>query len=91
MLSRSNEAKCRSILKALTTKAGEIAISATILQLIFSQPLISVGLPTLLEVLQMGWYFIHERIWSHIQWGKCEGCHYLDFHEKRKNGGLPHD
>ena len=49
-----SEERKRSIVKMITTKAGEITISAIVLQLVFRQSLISLGLPILLEGLQMG-------------------------------------
>lgn len=86
------EERKRSIAKMITTKIGEITISAAILQLIFGQPLVSLGLPFLLEVVQMGWYYLHERIWSKIAWAthQCESCHYRDYHEERRHRGFTH-
>ena len=87
-----SEERKRSIVKMITTKAGEITISALVLQLIFRQSLISLGLPILLEGLQMGWYYLHERIWSRIPWAReCNGCHYYNYHEGRRHRGLTHE
>lgn len=69
------DSKKRSILKTLTSKLVEIAISAGALQIIFGQPFISLGLPTLLEGLQMIGYYVHERVWNKVSWGNgCEQC-----------------
>lgn len=69
------DSKKRSILKTLTSKLIEIAISAGALQIIFGQPLVSLGLPTLLEGLQMIGYYVHERVWNKVGWGNgCEEC-----------------
>lgn len=69
------ESKKRSIVKTLTSKLVEIGISAGALQIIFKQPVVSVGLPTLLEGLQMIGYYFHERIWNKVSWGNgCANC-----------------
>ena len=69
------DSKKRSILKTLTSKLVEIAISAGALQIIFGQPFVSLGLPTLLEGLQTIGYYFHERVWNKVCWGNgCEQC-----------------
>lgn len=74
------DSKKRSIVKALTSKLLEISISAGALQVIFEQPFISLGLPSLLEGLQMIGYYLHERIWSKVSWGNgCENCKWVNF------------
>jgi uncharacterized membrane protein len=73
------DSKKRSILKTLTSKLVEIAISAGALQIIFGQPLVSLGLPTLLEGLQMISYYFHERLWNKVRWGNgCEQCRMVN-------------
>jgi len=64
------DSKKRSILKTFTSKLVEVVISATALQIIFGQPFISLGLPILLEGLQMIGYYFHERAWNKVRWGQ---------------------
>jgi len=86
------EARRRSIIKVITMKISEITISGIAIQLIFGQPFVSLGLPLILEGLQMGAYYVHERIWAKIAYGKeCEECHYKEFHEKERSKGKFHD
>jgi len=87
-----SEERKRSITKMITCKVGEILISAIICQVIFQQTIITLGLPILLEIVQMSWYYLHERVWLRIQWAKgCESCHYFEYHKKRQDKGLDHD
>ena len=86
------ERKLRSVLKAITEKILEISVSALILQVVFRQPYVALGLSTMIEGLQLSTYYLHERIWDRISYGKeCIGCHYQEFHEKVRQEGLPHD
>jgi uncharacterized membrane protein len=74
----------RSIVKALgyrlfTIPADTIAYS--ILLMIFGvNPIaaisLSFSLSTALELLHVGWYYIYERIWNRIQWGRTIGFYY---------------
>jgi len=86
------EKRRRSVLKVITMKITEITISGVVLQIIFNQPIVSMGLPFVLEGLQTGAYYLHERIWAKIAYGKeCEECHYKDFHDKERKEGRKHD
>lgn len=89
---KRNGARKRSLIKTITSKLGEITVSGIILQVLFGEPFISIGLPILLEIAQMVWYFFHERIWERIEWGSaCKECHYKEFHERRRKAGKSHD
>ena len=85
------EKKKRTLIKTLTAKLMEISISAIIVQIIFGEPFISLGLPLLLEGCQMVGYYFHERLWNRIEWASCQECHFKEFHEKRRREGKSHD
>jgi len=76
----------------ITCKTLEITASGILLQLVFGIPVVSLSLPFLLEGIQLGLYYGHERIWDKISWGiSCQTCHYKEFHEKKKEAGEEHD
>lgn len=91
---KSIESNQRTITKTCLMKIIEISISAIIIQVIFKQPFYSFGLPILLEGLQMFAYFLHERMWNRISWGKkdkCPECHYRKVHLRLKKERKSHE
>ena len=93
--SHTHETKKRSIVKAITMKIIEIVSSIVVLQFLFGIPFISLGLPFVLEGIQLVEFIIHEQAWSNIHWGlkieDCEKCHFKAFHEKTESEGKLHD
>lgn len=59
----------------------EIGLSTIVLYILGLPTSMVIGLPILIEVLQIGVYIFNERIWSKITWETsheghiCEACH----------------
>ncbi len=70
MLSKTKEYRSRSIVKALTWRA--IATSTTMmLAYIATGDLKIAGAIGVADVIiKLGFYYVHERAWGHIDWGK---------------------
>lgn len=88
----SSDTTLRTITKLITFKITEVIMSALLIWLITGNFAYTIGLPLLIEGLQVVAIFFVERGWNRIQWGKeCKKCHYYCFHEKRKDEGKTHD
>lgn len=74
------DSRKRTFIKTITDKVMEIGISQVILHLVGLPLGLAVGLPILIEIIQIGSYIINERIWSKIDWECshegmiCEEC-----------------
>ena len=64
------ESHTRSIVKAVSYRILGSATTALIFFVLTGKPSLSVGAGALDMVLKIGVYFIHERIWNHINFGR---------------------
>lgn len=60
----------RSLAKAIVYKGGSVALLA-LLSWVFTKDLLSMSLITVsYEVIAIIGYYVHERIWGKVTWGK---------------------
>ena len=64
------ESHSRSIAKAVSYRALGSASTALIVYVITGKPSLSLGAGALDVVLKIGAYFLHERIWDRINYGR---------------------
>ena len=70
------ESSSRSIAKAVTYRLLGSATTGLIFFLLTGQPKLSLGAGALDMVLKIGAYFVHERIWNHISYGRVKPPEY---------------
>ena len=66
------ESKRRSMVKALTWRLWAIIVLAGISYLMTYNITESVSITVLFNVIQIFLYFVHERIWNRVKWGKAQ-------------------
>ena len=64
------ESHSRSIVKAISYRILGSAVTALIFYVLTDKASLSLGAGLLDMVLKIGVYFIHERIWNHINYGR---------------------
>jgi len=64
------ETRARSIAKAVSYRVLGSAVTGLIVYILTGKPTLSVGASVLDVVLKIGAYFVHERIWNHISYGR---------------------
>ena len=64
------ETRARSIAKAVSYRILGSAVTGLIVYILTGKPTLSVGASVLDVVLKIGAYFVHERIWNHISYGR---------------------
>jgi uncharacterized membrane protein len=64
------ESRSRSIAKAFTYRILGSALTGIIVLVMTHRPLASAGAGLADMVLKIGAYFLHERIWAHIPFGR---------------------
>ncbi len=70
------ETNARSIAKALSYRILGSAVTGLIFFVLTGRPALSLGAGALDVVLKMGAYFVHERIWAHINFGRVKPPEY---------------
>lgn len=67
----------RSLVKGISWEIISFSLTLLIIYIINRNIIISLGLSAILTAVKIPFYFIHERVWKKIKWGKIEN-------EKRK-------
>ncbi len=70
------ETHVRSIAKAVSYRVLGSAVTALIFFLLTGKGSLSLGAGGLDMVLKIGAYFVHERIWAHINFGRAKPPEY---------------
>jgi len=70
------ETHARSIVKAVSYRFLGSATTALIVLILTGRPTLSLGAGALDVVLKIGAYFLHERIWAHINFGRSKPPEY---------------
>ena len=65
------ETRTRSIVKAVSYRILGSAVTALIVLLLTGKASLSAGAGALDMVIKIGAYFLHERIWDHIPFGRA--------------------
>ncbi|MEO8372305.1 MAG: DUF2061 domain-containing protein [Candidatus Solibacter sp.] len=64
------ESHSRSIVKAISYRILGSATTALIFYILTDKASLSLGAGALDMVLKIGVYFVHERVWNHINYGR---------------------
>ena len=70
------ESHVRSIAKAISYRLLGSAVTGLIFFALTRKPTLSLGAGALDVVLKIGAYFVHERIWAHINFGRAKPPEY---------------
>jgi uncharacterized membrane protein len=70
------ETHARSIAKALSYRFLGSVSTGLIFYVLTGKPTLSLGAGALDVVVKLGAYFVHERIWSHINFGRTKAPEY---------------
>jgi uncharacterized membrane protein len=70
------ESNARSIAKAVSYRLLGSAVTALIFFVLTRQGKLSLGAGALDMILKIGAYFVHERIWNHIEFGRGKPPEY---------------
>ena len=70
------ETHTRSIAKAVSYRLLGSAVTGLIFYILTGQPTLSVGAGALDVVVKIGVYFIHERLWDRISFGRTKPPEY---------------
>jgi len=70
------ESHVRSIAKAVSYRLLGSAVTAVIFFVLTGKGSLSLGAGGLDMVLKIGAYFVHERIWAHINFGRAKPPEY---------------
>jgi uncharacterized membrane protein len=70
------ESHARSIAKAVSYRIVGSAVTALIFFALTGKGTLSVGAGALDVVLKIGAYFVHERLWDHISFGRSKPPEY---------------
>ena len=70
------ESHARSIAKAVSYRIVGSAVTALIFFALTGKGTLSVGAGALDVVLKIGPYFVHERLWDHISFGRSKPPEY---------------
>ena len=70
------ETHARSIAKAVSYRLLGSAVTAMIFYILTGQGTLSIGAGALDVVLKIGAYFLHERIWDRISFGRSKPPEY---------------
>lgn len=62
----------RSLLKGVSWEIISFSLTLLIIYLINKNIMVSLGLSAILTAVKIPFYFIHERVWKKIKWGKIE-------------------
>ena len=70
------ETTTRSLAKAVSYRLLGSAVTAVIVLLWTGRPMLSAGVGVFDMVAKIGLYFLHERIWNHISFGRPKRPEY---------------
>ena len=70
------ESPSRSIVKAVTWRAGGTVVTFFIAWIITGEATLSVGIGLLDSLVKVGAFYLHERMWNRLRFGKLEPPEY---------------
>ena len=68
------ERKVRSLVKALTWRLVASATTGIVVFLFTSDPPLSFWAMTVDFIIKLILYYIHERVWNRVRWGRMDRC-----------------
>jgi uncharacterized membrane protein len=72
-MNKINETKKRSIVKSTTYRIIVVATDFSVLYLLTGKTEISVVFTVISNTYTWIFYYLHERIWNRIRWGRATG------------------
>ena len=73
---RPMESNTRSLAKAFSYRLLGSAVTAIVVLIFTGKPAMSAGVGALDMILKIALYFLHERIWNHISFGRPKPPEY---------------
>jgi uncharacterized membrane protein len=70
------DSRCRSIVKAVTWRIGGTFVTILTAWLLTGRPTLSVGIGLLDSAVKIGAFYIHERIWDRLSFGRPKTPEY---------------
>ena len=70
------ESHSRSIVKAVTWRAGGTVVTFFLAWIITGEATLSVGIGLLDSLVKVGAFYLHERMWNRLRFGKLEPPEY---------------
>jgi len=70
------ESHSRSIVKAVTWRAGGTVVTSLIAWMITGEAALSIGIGLLDSLVKVGAFYLHERIWNRLSFGKLDPPEY---------------
>jgi uncharacterized membrane protein len=70
------ESHYRSIVKAITWRAGGTVVTFSVAWILTGNVSLSVGIGLLDTVIKIGAYYAHERLWNRVNFGKLKRPEY---------------
>lgn len=70
------ESHSRSIVKAVTWRAGGTVVTFFIAWMITGEATLSIGIGLLDSLVKVGAFYLHERMWNRLRFGKLEPPEY---------------
>ncbi len=70
------DTQSRSLAKAISYRCLGSLCTALIFFALTGKPVVSLGAGALDIVVKLGLYFLHERIWNHIEYGRAKRPEY---------------
>lgn len=72
MLSKTREFRTRSIIKALTWRAIATSTTMALAYAATGDLKIAGAIGVADVIIKLFFYYVHERAWGHVEWGKVE-------------------
>ncbi len=70
------DSRGRSLIKAVTWRAGGIVVTFAVAWLLTGEAALSIGIRLLDSTVKIGVYYAHERLWNRVSFGKQEPPEY---------------
>lgn len=70
------ESHSRSIAKAVTWRSGGTVVTFAVAWLLTGEPTLSVGIGLLDSAVKIGAFYVHERLWNRVSFGKVKPPEY---------------
>jgi uncharacterized membrane protein len=70
------DSRCRSIVKAVTWRIGGTFVTILTAWLLTGRPTLSVGIGLLDSAVKIGAFYIHERVWDRLSFGRPKSPEY---------------
>lgn len=70
------ESHYRSVVKAVTWRAGGTVVTCLVAWIVTGRPTLSLSIGLLDSAIKIGAFYVHERLWNRVHFGKLEPPEY---------------